>query len=190
MIKISGVHIWAKGTKISPETWFFAIFSSLVHQFPLKLHTMIACNNVYHIIEVKPMKKYFWAQIWAKISPKTCFFCHFLKFGLSVSLEIAYNDSLQQCLTYNRSKTHEKKFWGPNLGQRERNQSRNLFFCHFLKLGSLVFLEIACNESLQQCITYLRGKMYEKKLGTQIWAERAKIGLETRFFALFSSLAC
>ena len=36
-----------------PEMRFFAIFSSLVHYFSLKLHTMIAGNNV----ELKPTKK-------------------------------------------------------------------------------------------------------------------------------------
>ena len=45
-------------------------------------------------------------------------FRHFLKFCLSVFFEIAYNDSLQQC----RSKTHEKNFWGSNLG---KNQAQN-----------------------------------------------------------------
>ena len=37
-------------------------------------------------------------------------------------------------------KTHEKKLWEPNLGQ---NQAWNQVFCHFLKFGSLDFLEIA-----------------------------------------------
>ena len=37
-------------------------------------------------------------------------------------------------------KTHEKKLWEPNLGQ---NQAWNRVFCHFLKFGSLDFLEIA-----------------------------------------------
>ena len=51
--------IWSKGAKIGPEIRFFAIFSSLLHQFSLKLHTVIACNNVQHVAEVKSMKK-FW----------------------------------------------------------------------------------------------------------------------------------
>ena len=34
--------------------------------------------------------------------------CHFLKFGSLVSLEIAYSNSFQQCITSSRGKTHEK----------------------------------------------------------------------------------
>ena len=68
------------------------------------------------------------AQIWfkgAKISPETRFFYHFLKFGSLVFLEITYSDSLQECLTCSRGEIHEKNFGGPNLGQRDKNWSRN-----------------------------------------------------------------
>ena len=57
----------------------------------------------------------------AKIGPEN-FFCHFLKFGLLVYLEIAYNDSLHQCLTSSGGKILVKKFWAPNLVQ---NQAKN-----------------------------------------------------------------
>ena len=40
----------------------------------------------------------------------------FLKFGLLVVLEIAYNDSLQQYGISSRSKIHEKKKLGPKSG--------------------------------------------------------------------------
>ena len=43
-----------------------------------------------------------------------------------------------------------KKNGGANLGQ---NRAQNKVFCYFLKFDSLVFLEIACNDSLQQCLT-------------------------------------
>ena len=49
-------------------------------------------------------------------------FGHFFEFGLLVFLEIAYNDSLQQCITSSRNKTHEKKFGGPNFGQTSQNR--------------------------------------------------------------------
>ena len=39
----------------------------------------------------------------------------FHEFRLLVFFEIAYGDSLQQCLTSSRGKTHEKKFWDPKL---------------------------------------------------------------------------
>ena len=63
----------------------------------------------------------------ARIGPKgskTSFFCHFLKFGSLVFLEIAYNDNLQQCLTSSRGKD-EKNFVGSNLCQSCQNEARN-----------------------------------------------------------------
>ena len=44
----------------------------------------------------------------------------------------------------------KKKILGPSLG-------------HFFKFGSLVFLEIRYNDSLQQCLTTKRAKIHEKK---------------------------
>ena len=57
--KCSRLEFGPKGAKIGPKTRFFVIFSSLVHQFSLKLHTVIACNNVKYLVEVKPTRKYF-----------------------------------------------------------------------------------------------------------------------------------
>ena len=74
----------------------------------------------YFLVEVKPTKNIFGAQIWAKwakICPEISFFCYFLKFGSLVFLEIPYNDSLQQCLTSSGGKTHESKIWGQNCAQ-------------------------------------------------------------------------
>ena len=71
--------------------------------------------------EARFLKKNLAARIcakWTKIGPKTRFFYHFFKFGSLVFLEITYNDSLQQCITFSRGNTHEKNFWGPNLGQK------------------------------------------------------------------------
>ena len=39
------------------------------------------------------------------------------------------------------------------------------FLNHFLKFGSLVFLEIEYNDSLQQSLTCTGGKIHEKNLG-------------------------
>ena len=36
---------------------FFVILLSLDQTFYLKLHAMIACDNAYHLVEVKPVKK-------------------------------------------------------------------------------------------------------------------------------------
>ena len=89
------------------------------------------------------LKKIMAAQIRAKVRPETRFFCHFLKFGSLVFLEITYSDRLQQCLTSSRGKFHKKKFLGPNLGQFVSSKPKScpkLGFFHFLKFGSLAFL--------------------------------------------------
>ena len=59
-------------------------------------------------------------------------FCDFLEFEWYVCLEIAYNDSLQQCLTTSGNKIHEKS---PNFGQTGLNQSQNEVFRHFLEVS-------------------------------------------------------
>ena len=82
--------MWSKGAKIGPEVRFFAIFTSLLHQFSLKLHTVIACSNVQHVIKVKSMKK-FWALIWskgAKIGPEIRFFAIFSSLLHQFSLKL------------------------------------------------------------------------------------------------------
>ena len=74
-------------------------------------------------------------------------FCYFLKFATLVFLEIAYNDSLQQCLTSSGGKAFKERFWDPSLGQASQNCTRNQVFCYFLKFDSLIFLEIACDDT-------------------------------------------
>ena len=49
-------------------------------------------------------------------------FYNFFKFGSLFFLEIAYGDSLQQCIIPTRGKrgkTYEKQFCGPNFGQNQ-----------------------------------------------------------------------
>ena len=52
------------------------------------------------------------------------------KFGLLVFFEIAYNDSLQQCLTSSTGKIHEKYFWA----QRGQIWVETRFFVFFSSL--------------------------------------------------------
>ena len=62
--------------------------------------------------------------------------------------------------------TDEARFLGIvglNLGPTGLNQDQNEVFRQFLEFGSLVFLEIACNDTLQQCLTSSNGKTHEKK---------------------------
>ena len=47
------------------------------------------------------------------------------------------------------------------------------FSCHFFKLASLVFLEITYNDTLQQCRTSSRGKIYKEIFGSLVFLEIA-----------------
>ena len=64
---------------------------------------------------------------------------------------------------YLKKKKWQPEFWpdGPKSGQK-------LVFFSFLQFGALVFLDIAYNDSLQQCITCSRGKNHENIFGVQI----------------------
>ena len=74
---------WPKfGPNVVPKLDFFSIFSSLFNQFSFKLHTMIACNNVFVLVGKKPTKKILGAQIWTKqtkIESKTRLLAIFLR---------------------------------------------------------------------------------------------------------------
>ena len=66
------------------------------------------------------------------------------------------------------------------------NEPETTFFCHFLKLASLVLLDIVYNDSLQQCGTSSRSKFHLKNVGSQISTKGAKIEPKTSFFLPFS----
>ena len=69
---------------------------------------------------------------------ETRFFAIF-SFGSLVFLEIEYNDSLQQFITSSRGKTHEKKFWGPNLGHNMPKSGPKLVFLPFSQVWFISF---------------------------------------------------
>ena len=149
---------------------------------------MIGDHDIYWLTEPSFCKKNLVARIqvkWAKFRPQTSFFCHFLKFVSLVFFKIAYNDSLQQCITSSKSKTTKKKFGDQILAKTDQNQSQNYNFDHFLKFGSLVFLEIEYNDSLQQCMTSSRGKTHKKFGGTKFGSKRPKSGPNLGFFCHF-----
>ena len=78
----------------------------------------------------------------------------------------------------------------PKFGRNWLSQVQNEVFYHFLKFRSLLFLELAYNDSLQQCLTFSGVKTYthRKIFQAQIWAKRAKIRPKIRFSVIFSSL--
>ena len=63
----------------------------------------------------------------------------------------------------------KKKNIRPELGPTGLNQAQNEVFRHFFEFGILVFLEIAYNDSLQQCLTFSRIKLTKKNFGAQSW---------------------
>ena len=103
---------------------------------------------------VKFLKKIFGPKFWSK-GPKSLlklgFFYHFLKFGILVFHEIAYNHNLQQFLTRSRGKVYEKNILDLKLG-----------FLLFSQVSFVSFFEIAYNDSLQQCLACSRDKISEK----------------------------
>ena len=92
----------------------------------------------------------------------------FLKFGSLFFSDILPDDSWPWYLVTYKLELKKKKIWSmefepnwPKLG------SKLVFFWHFLKFGAIVFLEIAYNDILEQCLTSSRGKIHEKNLGAQ-----------------------
>ena len=62
----------------------------------------------------------------------------FLEFQSYVFLEMEYDDSLPQCLTSSREKSHEKN-WDPNLDQSGQNWSQNVLFFSFSQVWFISF---------------------------------------------------
>ena len=58
-------------------------------------------------------------------------------------------------------KKKKKKNGGPNLDPTVLSHAQNEVLDHFLEFGSLVFLEIAYNDSFQQCLISGRSKTHE-----------------------------
>ena len=63
-----------------------------------------------------------------------------------------------------RSQLFFKKIWRPEFGPDGPKSGPKLGFLPFSH-GTLVFLEIACNDSLPQCLTSSRGKLHGKFFG-------------------------
>ena len=161
----------AKSAKIGLKTGFFAIFSSLAHQFSLQLHTLIACNNVQLEVEVTSMRKNFWAQIcvkYAKIQSQINFFAIFS------SLMHQFSFKLQRMIaSKNLGKTHTKN---GSLNQAKMAQilTQDQVFCCFFKFRLLVFEEIAQDDSLDKTLVHCLDETLEKKYGSP------NLGLKSR----------
>ena len=72
----------------------------------------------------------------------------FLKIGWLVFSDIVHEDSWPWYLVTDGAR-FKKKNWSPKCGSNGPRSGPNLVFCCFVKFGSLVFLGIAYNDSLQ-----------------------------------------
>ena len=82
-----------------------------------------------------------------------------LKIVSLIFSDIVHDDSWPWYLVVDTARFLKKKIGVPNLGQMGQIRTQNYFFCYFLKFGSLVLLDIAYNDSLQQCLTCSRGRI-------------------------------
>ena len=92
-------RIWAQWASLR-FIRFFTNFLSLDYTFSLKLRTVIACNNVYHIVEIKLMKKYLGSRFGPsgpKSGPNLDFFAIFSSlahyFSFKLHRIIAWNNA-------------------------------------------------------------------------------------------------
>ena len=109
------------------------------------------------------------------LSRKQFFFCHFLKFVLIVFFSffyIAYDDSLKQCITTSRSKTHTKQNKTKHLKLKIEHKIRFLWMMlHRIAVG--IMSNIQKIQNLQ------------KNFLMQIRASPAQVQTEIRFSIIF-----
>ena len=80
----------------------------------------------------------------------------FFKIG-SLFFSIIHDNSWPWYLVTDDSRFLRKKNGGRTLVPLGLSQAQIEFFLSFFEFGSLVFLEITYNDSLQQCLTFSRG---------------------------------
>ena len=97
-------------------------------------------------------------SVYPSVHPSLSFF----KIGSLVFSGIVHDDSWSWHLLTDRATFLKKKTWQAEFGPNGPKLGPKLFFFYFLKCGSLRFLEIACNDSLQQWLTSSRGKTHER----------------------------
>ena len=107
------------------------------------------------------------------------------QFFLILYMMIADHDNLVS----NKARLLKKKWWSEFGPKGPKNQAQNDVFQHFLEFGSLVFLEIEYNDSLQQCLICSRGKTHRKKfLGPKLEQTSQNWPEMRGFFAIFPIL--
>ena len=124
-----------------PKMSFFSIFLSSNDQFSLRLRTVIAQNNVLHLVEVKLTKKILTVQIWAKIGPEIKFLAivsslvHSFSFKLHRMIPWKNIQLLAQVKSKKKTKT---KKWGDGKFGPNRSKSDPKLVFFFSSFCSLV----------------------------------------------------
>ena len=112
---------------------------------------------------MKPAKNLWGPKFWSdrlNSGPKLVFLS-FSQVWFICFPENCIDNNLEHCLTTSRCKNHEKSFGAPS-------QVQNQGFCYFLKVASLVFLDVAQDCSLEQCLTSSRAETSQKYFVSQI----------------------
>ena len=102
------------------------------------------------------------------ICPSICPSLSFLKIRSVIFNDIVHDDSWPWHLETGEVRFLKKNIGGSSLGPMGLNQAQIEIFPHLLEFGSLVFLEIVYNDSLQQFLTSSRGKSYENIWGPNL----------------------
>ena len=156
------------------------------------LYMIIADHDILWLMKPDFWKKMWWLEFGPKepkLGPKLGFLPFSQVWFISFSWN-SINGSLQQCLISSRRKTH-KKFLRPKFGSNEPKSGPRLVFCHFLKVGSLVFLEIPYNDSFQPCLISSTDKTCKKKKKKHLRPKCGPNGLKSGSklsFLLFSQV--
>ena len=109
------------------------------------------------IVGKRPMKSLTSVSLSVCVSTLT-----FLKIELFIFSDIVHDDSWPWYLVIEEARFLKKIFRNLNLGLTGLNQVQNEVFRHFLEFELLVFLEIAYNYRLQQCLTSNLGQSHVK----------------------------
>ena len=81
----------------------------------------------------------------------------------------------------------KKIFWS-KFGLKSPKSGPKLGYLSFFMFDTLVFIEIAYNDSLQQCITSVRKKLSQKSFGEKIWVKTGQNQAQNLFFLPFSQV--
>ena len=134
---------WSK----EPKFWFLAFFLSLVHQIDFKSHIVIELSDLKDLAGITLMlnhSKVTKLSFWMIQIAKNEVFGHFIEFGPSDWLCIAYFDRTKWCAWVGHPITHAGSFKNrKNAFLNDPNSQKKMFLAIFLSLVPRIDLIIA-----------------------------------------------